>query len=187
MAGAEQWLNEGLDKAHRGGQKWCWWGRAQAIPGLLTLKALQQIQQAEVVLWRPAGLPEILDPVRRDATLVSVGKKAVPTACPRKRPTASWWNMPKRATGWCASRGSFFMFGRGGEELEVLAEEGIPFSVVPGITAAAGATAYAGIPLTHRDHAQSAVFITGHCQKEGKEPDWQQLGPPIRPWSSTWG
>ncbi|MFA7260123.1 MAG: SAM-dependent methyltransferase, partial [Aeromonas bestiarum] len=61
------------------------------------------------------------------------------------------------------------------EELEVLAAEGIPFSVVPGITAAAGATAYAGIPLTHRDHAQSAVFITGHCQQEGKEPDWQQL------------
>ncbi len=57
----------------------------------------------------------------------------------------------------------------------MLADEGIPFSVVPGITAAAGATAYAGIPLTHRDYAQSAVFITGHCQKEGKEPDWQQL------------
>ena len=114
--------------------------------------------------------------MRRDATLVSVGKKAGAHSVPQEETNrllveyARAGNRVVRLKG-----GDPFMFGRGGEELEVLAEEGIPFSVVPGITAAAGATAYAGIPLTHRDHAQSAVFITGHCQKEGKEPDWQQL------------
>ena len=151
-------------------------GAGPGDPGLLTLKALQQIQQAEVVLYDQLVSPEILDLVRRDATLVSVGKKAGAHSVPQEETNrllveyAKAGNRVVRLKG-----GDPFMFGRGGEELEVLAEEGIPFSVVPGITAAAGATAYAGIPLTHRDHAQSAVFITGHCQKEGKEPDWQQL------------
>ncbi|MEF1187247.1 uroporphyrinogen-III C-methyltransferase, partial [Vibrio sinaloensis] len=71
--------------------------------------------------------------------------------------------------------GDSFIFGRGGEELEELAEHGISFEVVPGITAAAGATAYAGIPLTHRDHAQSVQFITGHVQKDGREIEWHSL------------
>lgn len=67
------------------------------------------------------------------------------------------------------------MFGRGGEEAQVLAEAGIPYRIVPGVTAALGATAYAGIPLTHRDAAQSALFITGHCRRNGGEPDWRTL------------
>ena len=174
--GAEQWLNEGLDKAQTEVGEVVLVGAGPGDPGLLTLKALQQIQQAEVVLYDQLVSPEILDLVRRDATLVSVGKKAGAHSVPQEETNrllveyAKAGNRVVRLKG-----GDPFMFGRGGEELEVLAEEGIPFSVVPGITAAAGATAYAGIPLTHRDHAQSAVFITGHCQKEGKEPDWQQL------------
>ena len=174
--GAEDWLNEGLDKAQTEVGEVVLVGAGPGDPGLLTLKALQQIQQAEVVLYDQLVSPEILDLVRRDATLVSVGKKAGAHSVPQEETNrllveyARAGNRVVRLKG-----GDPFMFGRGGEELEVLAEEGIPFSVVPGITAAAGATAYAGIPLTHRDHAQSAVFITGHCQKEGKEPDWQQL------------
>ena len=174
--GAEDWLNDGLDKAQTEVGEVVLVGAGPGDPGLLTLKALQQIQQAEVVLYDQLVSPEILDLVRRDATLVSVGKKAGAHSVPQEETNrllveyARAGNRVVRLKG-----GDPFMFGRGGEEVEVLAEEGIPFSVVPGITAAAGATAYAGIPLTHRDHAQSAVFITGHCQKEGKEPDWQQL------------
>lgn len=174
--GAESWLNEGLDKAKTELGEVVLVGAGPGDPGLLTLKALQQIQQAEVVLYDQLVSPEILDLVRRDATLVSVGKKAGAHSVPQEETNrllveyAKAGNRVVRLKG-----GDPFMFGRGGEELEVLAEQGIPFSVVPGITAAAGATAYAGIPLTHRDHAQSAVFITGHCQQAGKEPDWQQL------------
>lgn len=174
--GAEQWLNQGLDKAQTEVGEVVLVGAGPGAPGLLTLKALQQIQQAEVVLYDQLVSAEILELVRRDATLVSVGKKAGAHSVPQEETNrllveyARAGNRVVRLKG-----GDPFMFGRGGEELEVLAEEGIPFSVVPGITAAAGATAYAGIPLTHRDHAQSAVFITGHCQIDGKEPDWQQL------------
>lgn len=174
--GAEQWLNEGLDKAQSEVGEVVLVGAGPGDPGLLTLKALQQIQQAEVVLYDQLVSPEILDLVRRDATLVSVGKKAGAHSVPQEETNrllvqyARAGNRVVRLKG-----GDPFMFGRGGEELEVLAVEGIPFSVVPGITAAAGATAYAGIPLTHRDYAQSAVFITGHCQSDGKESDWQQL------------
>ncbi|MBM0493104.1 uroporphyrinogen-III C-methyltransferase [Aeromonas jandaei] len=174
--GAEQWLSDGLDQAKSEVGEVVLVGAGPGDPGLLTLKALQQIQQAEVVLYDQLVSAEILDLVRRDATLVSVGKKAGAHSVPQEETNrllveyARAGNRVVRLKG-----GDPFMFGRGGEELEVLADEGIPFSVVPGITAAAGATAYAGIPLTHRDYAQSAVFITGHCQKEGKEPDWQQL------------
>jgi uroporphyrin-III C-methyltransferase / precorrin-2 dehydrogenase / sirohydrochlorin ferrochelatase len=174
--GAERWLNEDLDKAQSEVGEVVLVGAGPGDPGLLTLKALQQIQQAEVVLYDQLVSPEILDLVRRDATLVSVGKKAGAHSVPQEQTNrllveyAKAGNRVVRLKG-----GDPFMFGRGGEELEVLAAEGIPFSVVPGITAAAGATAYAGIPLTHRDYAQSAVFITGHCQGDGKEPDWQQL------------
>jgi uroporphyrin-III C-methyltransferase/precorrin-2 dehydrogenase/sirohydrochlorin ferrochelatase len=178
--GAEQWLSDGLDQANSEVGEVVLVGAGPGDPGLLTLKALQQIQQAEVVLYDQLVSPEILDLVRRDATLVSVGKKAGAHSVPQEETNrllveyAKAGNRVVRLKG-----GDPFMFGRGGEELEVLADEGIPFSVVPGITAAAGATAYAGIPLTHRDYAQSAVFITGHCQQngqsDGKEPDWQQL------------
>ena len=138
--GAEQWLNEGLDKAQTEVGEVVLVGAGPGDPGLLTLKALQQIQQAEVVLYDQLVSPEILDLVRRDATLVSVGKKAGAHSVPQEETNrllveyAKAGNRVVRLKG-----GDPFMFGRGGEELEVLADEGIPFSVVPGITAAAGA------------------------------------------------
>lgn len=178
--GAEQWLSDGLEQAKSEVGEVVLVGAGPGDPGLLTLKALQQIQQAEVVLYDQLVSPEILDLVRRDATLVSVGKKAGAHSVPQEETNRLLVTFAKAGNRVVRLKGGDpFMFGRGGEELEVLADEGIPFSVVPGITAAAGATAYAGIPLTHRDYAQSAVFITGHCQQngqhEGKEPDWQQL------------
>ena len=172
--GAEQWLNEGLDKAQTEVGEVVLVGAGPGDPGLLTLKALQQIQQAEVVLYDQLVSPEILDLVPRRHPGVGRQEGRRPQrAAGGDQPPAGYVRQGGQPGG--AAQGGIPSCSAVAARLEVLAEEGIPFSVVPGITAAAGATAYAGIPLTHRDHAQSAVFITGHCQKEGKEPDWQQL------------
>ncbi|HFM3131178.1 TPA: uroporphyrinogen-III C-methyltransferase [Escherichia coli] len=143
----EQLINEPLD--HRGEVVLVGAGPGDA--GLLTLKGLQQIQQADVVVYDRLVSDDIMNLVRRDADRVFVGKRVV------------------RLKG-----GDPFIFGRGGEELETLCNAGIPFSVVPGITAASGCSAYSGIPLTHRDYAQSVRLITGHL-KTGGELDWENL------------
>ncbi|MEW7864534.1 siroheme synthase CysG [Aeromonas diversa] len=173
---AEAWLDDELTQSGRAAGEVVLVGAGPGDAGLLTLKGLQQIQQAEVVLYDQLVSPEILNLVRRDATLVSVGKKAGAHSVPQEETNRLLVEYAKAGHRVVRLKGGDpFMFGRGGEELQVLAEAGIPFSVVPGITAAAGATAYAGIPLTHRDFAQSATFITGHCQAEGSQPDWPAL------------
>ncbi len=151
-------------------------GAGPGDPELLTLKALRALQDADVILYDRLVSDAVLDLSRRDATRICVGKTAGGAGSTQEQINQL---LIEHA---CAGRrvvrlkgGDPFIFGRGGEELEALAQAQIQFSVVPGITAAAGCAAYAGIPLTHRDHAHSVTFVTGHADKDGKEPDWRAL------------
>lgn len=151
-------------------------GAGPGDPDLLTVKGYRVIQQADVVVYDRLVSPEILSLASTKAEMIYVGKKLDYHCVPQEQinqilvDKALAGNKVVRLKG-----GDSFIFGRGGEELEELAEYDIDFEVVPGITAAAGATAYAGIPLTHRDHAQSVQFITGHIQKDGREIEWHSL------------
>ena len=151
-------------------------GAGPGDPELLTLKALRALQDADVILHDRLVSDAVLDLARRDAARISVGKAAGGFGSTQEEINrlliehASAGKRVVRLKG-----GDPFIFGRGGEELEALAQAGIAFSVVPGITAAAGCAAYAGIPLTHRDHAHSVTFVTGHAGRDGKEPDWRAL------------
>ncbi len=175
-AGGRAWLADELAQSEQQGGEIVLVGAGPGDAGLLTLKGLQQIQQAEVVLYDQLVSPEVLNLIRRDAERISVGKKAGAHSVPQHEINELLIEHARAGKRVVRLKGGDpFMFGRGAEELEAAKAAGIPFSVVPGITAAAGATAYAGIPLTHRDYAQSAVFITGHCQKDGQEADWPAL------------
>lgn len=151
-------------------------GAGPGDPDLLTVKGYRVIQQADVVVYDRLVSAEILSLASTKAEMIYVGKKLDYHCVPQDQinqilvDKALAGNKVVRLKG-----GDSFIFGRGGEELEELAEHGIDFEVVPGITAAAGATAYAGIPLTHREHAQSVQFITGHIQKDGQEIEWHSL------------
>lgn len=151
-------------------------GAGPGDAGLLTLKGLQSIQQADVVLYDALVSEAVLELVRRDADKVFVGKRAGKHSVKQADTNQLLVKYAKQGKRVVRLKGGDpFVFGRGGEELEVLKQAGIPFVVVPGITAALGATAYAGIPLTHRDHAQTAMFITGHLKSGNNTLQWKTL------------
>jgi uroporphyrin-III C-methyltransferase/precorrin-2 dehydrogenase/sirohydrochlorin ferrochelatase len=158
-------------------------GAGPGDPELLTLKALRALQDADVILHDRLVPAAILDLARRDAERISVGKAAGNIGSTQEEINAlliEHANQGRRVVR--LKGGDPFIFGRGGEELQALAAAQINFSVIPGITAATGCAAYAGIPLTHRDHAHSVTFVTGHAQDHGKEPaaepDWRALAMP---------
>ena len=151
-------------------------GAGPGDPELLTLKALRALQDADVILYDRLVSDAVLDLARRDASRICVGKAAGSIGITQEEINALLIenaNQGKRVVR--LKGGDPFVFGRGGEELEALAAAQIHFSVVPGITAAAGCAAYAGIPLTHRDCAHSVTFVTGHADRSGREPDWRAL------------